>query len=389
VETEEAVDSLGEKLRAARTAKGYTFEEVSRDTNIAARYLAALEAEDFSGFPGEPYIFGFLRNYGDYLGLDVQELLSLYRSFKIQEQPLPVEQLLKSPSPLPKIFALAAVVLLVLAAAGGAVYFFLRLPGASPKPELSRAAAEYVMNGDSLERRFYRGDSILISVNAIQYKLELAGLGEAVTVATPSGDVIIDLSQEVNVDVNSDGITDLRIIAADFVKNDAAQGVLLRLEMNGFPAAVEMASPPVSAASADSAVSASGAVQGAAETGPAGLAGATVIFSSPGAWPFTLQSVFQGYCMFRWEILFERDRRDRNEEYFQRSQELNIQAQNGIRIWVSNAQAAKLQIIGGGRTVPLELGGAGEVVVADIRWVRDDENRYRLVLVRLETGNSR
>jgi cytoskeletal protein RodZ len=369
------VNSLGEKLRAARTAKGYTFEEISRDTNIAARYLAALEAEDFSGFPGEPYIFGFLRNYGDYLGLDVQELLSLYRSFKIQEQPVPVEQLLKSPSPLPKVFAAAAVVLLVLAAVGGGVYFFLRLPGKPPQPEISRAAAEYVMNGDSLERRFYRGDSILISANAVQYKLELAGLGEAVTVATPSGNVILDLSQEVNVDLNSDGIADLRMTAADFVKNDAAQGVLLRLEMNGFPV-VETAPPPVS-----------GAVQGAAEAG-SGLAGATVIFSSPSAWPFTLQSVFQGYCMFRWEILSERDRRDRNEEYFQRSQELNIQAQNGIRIWVSNAQAAKLQVIGGGRTVPVELGGAGEVVVADIRWVRDDENRYRLVLVRLETGNS-
>jgi hypothetical protein len=112
-----------------------------------------------------------------------------------------------------------------------------------------------------------------------------------------------------------------------------------------------------------------------------------VIFSSPSAYPFTLQAAFQGYCMFRWEILFERDRQDRNEQYFQRGNELNIQAQNGIRIWASNGQAAKLQVIGGGRTVPAELGGAGEVVVADLRWVRDEENRYRLVLVRLETGN--
>ena len=89
--------------------------------------------------------------------------------------------------------------------------------------------------------------------------------------------------------------------------------------------------------------------------------------------------------MFRWEILFERDRRDRNERYFQRSDELNIQAQNGIRIWASNAQAAKFQVIGGGRTVPVELGGAGEVVVTDIRWVRDEDNRYRLIIARLET----
>jgi hypothetical protein len=89
--------------------------------------------------------------------------------------------------------------------------------------------------------------------------------------------------------------------------------------------------------------------------------------------------------MFRWEILMERDRRDRNERYFQRSDEINIQAQNGIRLWVSNAQAVKFQVIGGGKTVPVEIGGPGEVVVADIRWVRDDDNRYRLVVLRLET----
>jgi hypothetical protein len=90
--------------------------------------------------------------------------------------------------------------------------------------------------------------------------------------------------------------------------------------------------------------------------------------------------------MFRWEILMERDRRDRNERYFQRGDpELNIQANNGIRLWVSNAQAVKFQVIGGGKTVPIEIGIPGEVVVADIRWVRDDDNRYRLVVLRLET----
>jgi hypothetical protein len=184
--------------------------------------------------------------------------------------------------------------------------------------------------------------------------------------------VILDLSQEANVDLNNDGIGDLRITAADFAKNNAAAGALLRFEINN--ALAGGAGESITSALPAEAASA------------AGLASATVIFSSPNAYPFTLQSNFQGYCMFRWEILFERDRRDRNEQYFQRADELNIQAQNGIRIWASNAQAAKLQVIGGGRTVPLELGGAGEVVVADIRWVRDDDNRYRLVLAHLENS---
>jgi cytoskeletal protein RodZ len=371
------VESLGEKLKTARELKGLNFDQVSRETNIAGRYLEALEAEDFSGFPGEPYVTGFLRNYSEYLGLDARETLSLYRSLKIQEQPVPVEQLLKSPSPLPRILITAAVVLVVLGAAGGGVYFFINRPRkeAAAAPA-SRSVSELVMSDGVLERRLYKGDSVLVPLDINQYKIELSNVGEALTLTTPGGPVILDLSQKVNVDLNSDGIADLQITAADFVKNNSAAGALLRLEMSNTLAF----DPPPSVPDGGAA---------SVDPGASGLAGATVIFSSPSAYPFTLQSVFQGYCMFRWEILFERDRRDRNEQYFQRSDELNIQAQNGIRIWVSNAQAAKLQVIGGGRTVPLELGGAGEVVVADVRWVRDDENRYRLVLARLETGNSR
>ncbi|MDR0622931.1 MAG: helix-turn-helix domain-containing protein, partial [Treponema sp.] len=246
---------------------------------------------------------------------------------------------------------------------------------AAPPAPASREPVEIAMSADSLERRLYRGDSVLVPLGANQYKLELSNLGEALTLTAPAGDLVLDLSQRVNVDLDSDGIAELQITAADFVKNDSAAGALLRFEMTN-TLAFEPPAPP-------------GETAPAAETNASALAAATVIFTSPTAYPFTLQSLFQGYGMFRGEFLFERERRDRNEQYFQRSDELNIQAQNGIRIWASNAQAAKLQVIGGGRTVPLELGGAGEVVVADVRWVRDEENRYRLVLIRLETENSR
>jgi cytoskeletal protein RodZ len=369
------VEPLGNKLKTARESKGFSYDYVSQEINIASRYLEALEMENFSLFPGEAYILGFLRNYGEYLGLDAGELLSLYRALKIQEQPMPVEQLLRSPSQAPKIFAVTALVLAALALAGGGVWFFVNRPPKAPEKTVVRKTEEYTMNNAFLERRFYPGDSILIPLEDDTYRLELSGLGDAVTIATPGGSVRLDLSQEVTVDLNSDGFGELRIIAADFVRNSDATGALLRFELESVPAQT-----------------ASGAPQGTApvlpaeviNAGSAGPAAAPVIFSSPGAFPFTLQAAFQSYCLFRWEILFERDRQGRNEQYFQRSNELSVPAQNGIRLWASNAQAVKLQVIGGGRTVPVELGGAGEVVVADIRWVRDDENRYRLILARLE-----
>jgi cytoskeletal protein RodZ len=365
------VESLGVKLKTAREGKGLDFDQVSKDTKIAMRYLQALENEDFSGFPGEAYITGFLRNYGVYLDLDVPELLSLYRALKIQEQPIPVDQLLKHPSLAPKIAVSAALVILALGIIGGGIYFIMTYtprPGiATPVP---RVPVEYTMSGDSFEHRFYRGDTILIPSGEDgqnRLKLELQSLEEAVTIRTPGGPVMLDLSQEANISLDNNGASSLLISAVDYAKNNADMGVLLRFELK---------STAVIAAASD--------IELIETTGVTGQSASTVIFSSPNPYPFTLQSNFQNYCMFRWEILMERDRRDRNERYFQRSDELNIQAQNGIRIWASNAQAAKFMVIGGGRSVPVEIGSAGEIVVADIRWVRDEENRYRLIVARLE-----
>jgi len=358
------VESLGAKLRTARENKGYSFDEVSRMTNIAGRYLEALETEDFAVFPGETYVLGFLRNYGAYLGLDVNDLLSSYRSFKIQEQPVPVEALLRSPSPAPKILGIVFGIAAVLGLGAGGYLFFTRVGnGEDASAAPVRQPETVMMNTGSLERRFYRGDVVIVPLENSSYKLELSNLGDAVTLAAPGGAVRLELSQEVQVDLDNDGAGDLRITAMDFEKNNPAPGALLRLAMES--AAIPEASP-------------------AAALG-AGTAASQTILTSPSSYPFTLQAAFQGYCLFRWEVLAEPDRAGRNEQYFQRSAEpLNVQAQNGVRVGASNARAAQLQVIAGGKTYPLELGGAGEVVVADIRWVREAENRYSLVLSRLE-----
>jgi hypothetical protein len=167
------------------------------------------------------------------------------------------------------------------------------------------------------------------------------------------------------VDLDNDGFAELRIVAADFVKNNSASGALLRFEQTIKP----QPSSPVDVALALPA---------------SGRDAVTTIYSSPNAMPFTLQAAFQGYCLFRHEAISEPSGPGRNEQYYQRSEEINISAQNGFRLGISNAQAVKLQIIIGGRTYPFETGGAGEVVAAEVRWVRDDENRFRLALIRLE-----
>jgi cytoskeletal protein RodZ len=373
------VESLGDKLKSTREAKGYTFDYISRETNIATRYLEALETENFTVFPGEPYLQGFLRNYGEYLGLDTEELFSLYRALKIQEQPVPVEQLLRSPSRAPKIILIIFLVLVGLGAVGGGIYFFrnvswkTRVVEKAPQPQVV-----YTLEGSFFDRRLYQGDSILIPLGGNQYKIDLQNLGEAVTLSTPIGTVILDLGQERNVDIDSDGYEDIRISVQEFSRNDPSMGVQIRFDIISGGGTLNEDSSGEALAGEES-------YEGSSqETAATNLAASQVILGPSNAHPFTLQASFQSYCMFRWELLRENNRQGRQEQYYMRGESLDIQAQNGIRIWVSNAMAVKFQVIGGGREAPLDIGGAGEVVVAEIRWVRDDDGRFRLRLIRID-----
>lgn len=64
-------DSIGDRLRKVRLERGLSLEEVGLATCIRPEKLAALEADDYSGFPSMAYARGFLTMYGKHLGIDV------------------------------------------------------------------------------------------------------------------------------------------------------------------------------------------------------------------------------------------------------------------------------------------------------------------------------
>ncbi len=53
--------------------------EVETRTKIRAKYLRAIENEEWDLLPGPVYVKSFLRTYGDYLGLDSRMLIDEYR----------------------------------------------------------------------------------------------------------------------------------------------------------------------------------------------------------------------------------------------------------------------------------------------------------------------
>jgi transcriptional regulator with XRE-family HTH domain len=69
---------IGSTLREARTRAGLDLASIEAATMIPARYLEALENEQFERLPVAPYRRSFLREYARYLGLDASVLDAEY-----------------------------------------------------------------------------------------------------------------------------------------------------------------------------------------------------------------------------------------------------------------------------------------------------------------------
>jgi hypothetical protein len=74
------VFEIGNSLREARVRQQLELTEVELATKIRARYLRALEEENFDVLPAQTYVKGFLRTYADYLGLDGQLYVDEFNS---------------------------------------------------------------------------------------------------------------------------------------------------------------------------------------------------------------------------------------------------------------------------------------------------------------------
>lgn len=73
------MQTVGQVLKQARLKKKISLDEVSSVTRIKKRYLLALENGEYKKLPGTAYIKGFIKNYGEYVGLTPDRLWALFR----------------------------------------------------------------------------------------------------------------------------------------------------------------------------------------------------------------------------------------------------------------------------------------------------------------------
>jgi len=70
---------IGSTLREARMRARIDITEVEQATKIRAKYLRAIENEEWALLPGSTFVKSFIREYADYLGLDARSLVEEYK----------------------------------------------------------------------------------------------------------------------------------------------------------------------------------------------------------------------------------------------------------------------------------------------------------------------
>ena len=129
--------SVGERLRIAREAKGLSLEDVARQTRIPVRHLEHIEREEWDALPAITYSVGFARSYantidldGAQIGAEVRELLGGARTGGTTTAPY-YEPADPARVP-PRSLAIAAAVIALLLAIGYFVWRSSAVDDSSP-----------------------------------------------------------------------------------------------------------------------------------------------------------------------------------------------------------------------------------------------------------------
>jgi cytoskeleton protein RodZ len=88
---------IGQTLREARMRAKIDITDVETATKIRAKYLRALENEEWNLLPGPTFVKSFLRTYAQYLGLDARLLVEEYK--RRYERPSEGEPFTSTPLP--------------------------------------------------------------------------------------------------------------------------------------------------------------------------------------------------------------------------------------------------------------------------------------------------
>ncbi|MDH7483313.1 MAG: helix-turn-helix domain-containing protein [Spirochaetales bacterium] len=386
---------IGHIFRNARVERGLTLEQVADETNIATRYLQAIEADNFDIFPGEIYATGFIRLYAEFLDLDASTLIRSFREGEIEHQSAttpesPVDlhpekqaskltrteatpdtkaassekparvrredQSREATSPITRsLIASRLLIGVLMLLVIGAIAIGLLSGRVKPVSE-TRKPVEYRAEGLPYTRRLYPGDRVLLPFNQDFVTVALRAIREKVTIESPYGTVDLLLNDEVVLNPSEHG-NRLMVTLKDFEASKPQLGAEILFEDR----------PPLVQESKDQEITVPAESQATADAGSSKTAPAqTVLFrASGGPHPFFVNVYFLAPVMFRYEA----DRKEWVERYYRKGESITINASNTLTLWTANAQSVRVNVYqSAGKSIEFSMGGPGEIAVKRLSW---------------------
>lgn len=146
---------VGELLKKKRLERKFTLADVERETRIKDTFIRSLEEGRYDKLPGPSYAQGFLKNYAEFLGLDTNVILPLFRreyDSRREQELLPGRLGFTRRLPVKRTrFTILALIvsLLVLALVSYFIFQYKDFLG-SPNLRLTKPVENQIIEGDSV-----------------------------------------------------------------------------------------------------------------------------------------------------------------------------------------------------------------------------------------------
>ena len=124
----DSFEQIGSTLKSARRGQGVKILDVSQQLRISGDYLSHLESGEFDQLPAPAYVKGFLRSYGQFLGLDPVSLVARYAAIASEETVVPEYKMPMGARPPQRSAPAIVSMLLVFAGIGYGGWYWLNGP---------------------------------------------------------------------------------------------------------------------------------------------------------------------------------------------------------------------------------------------------------------------
>ncbi len=170
--------SLGERLKTARRKKHASLETAEQETKIRRHYLEAIEEDRFFQLPAA-HLKGFVRRYGDYLGLatsTIEQELEFLDLSPAGKQPFAPQPLVSRQQWLitPRVIAVVCSILVLIGFIGYVIYQ-VRQFAAAPVLQITQPVGDSVSTQDTFTIEGKTDPGVTVTVDSLQSTVQSDG----------------------------------------------------------------------------------------------------------------------------------------------------------------------------------------------------------------------